>query len=262
MIQLPEDQFLHWRQDMEKKQEEQARQMKEFQELAEQLQHENDRLRAKAEQRHDLDERDAQNSGPMRHPTVREKGKKPIALDDVDTSVDNELSSGSSPNPSPIKRKSNKDIMSRRHSHRPTFKDSNGGMLCRATSRGQNPPSQALGNTFILPTSPIPVRPAYPAFGIRPALYMPPTTMIRDPNDILSSPLGQHILEYEPPRGFSMPTFAMFDGSSDPYDHMLHFNQEMTLNVRNDHLLCKVFPASLQGPALGWFHRLPRNLVN
>ena len=30
MIQSPEDQFLHWRQDMEKKQEEQARQMKEL----------------------------------------------------------------------------------------------------------------------------------------------------------------------------------------------------------------------------------------
>ena len=30
VIQSPEDQFLHWRQDMEKKQEEQARQMREL----------------------------------------------------------------------------------------------------------------------------------------------------------------------------------------------------------------------------------------
>ena len=59
-----------------------------------------------------------------------------------------------------------------------------------------------------------------------------------------------------------MSTFAMFDGSNDPYDHMLHFNQAMTLNVENDYLLCKVFPASLQGPALAWFHMLPRNSVN
>ena len=42
-----------------------------------------------------------------------------------------------------------------------------------------------------------------------------------------------------------MPTFAMFDDSNDPYDHMLHFNQAMTLNARNDQLLCKVFLASL-----------------
>ena len=59
-----------------------------------------------------------------------------------------------------------------------------------------------------------------------------------------------------------MPTFAMFEDSSDPYDHMLHYNQAMTLNAGNDHLLCKVFSASLQGLALAWFHRLLRNSLN
>ena len=67
---------------------------------------------------------------------------------------------------------------------------------------------------------------------------------------MLSSPLGQHILDYEPPRGFFIPTFAMFDGSVDPYDHMLHYNQAMILNARNKRLLCKVFLASLRGLAL------------
>ena len=67
---------------------------------------------------------------------------------------------------------------------------------------------------------------------------------------MLSSPLGQHILDYEPPCGFVIPVFTMFDGSANPYDHMLHYNQAMTLNVVNDHLLCKVFPASLRGLAL------------
>ena len=108
------------------------------------------------------------------------------------------------------------------------------------------------------------MRPVYPIFGVGPSptLYMLPAAAIRGPNDILSSPLGQHILDYEPPRGFIMPTFAMFDGSSDPYDHMLHYNQAMTLNAGNDQMLCNVFPASLQGPSLAWFHRLPRDLVN
>ena len=59
-----------------------------------------------------------------------------------------------------------------------------------------------------------------------------------------------------------MPIFAMFDGSNDPYDHMLHYNQAMTLNTGNDRLLCKVFPSSLQGPALAWFHKLPHNSIN
>ena len=62
---------------------------------------------------------------------------------------------------------------------------------------------------------------------------------------MLSSPLGQHILEYEPPRGYVILAFTMFDGSVDPYDHMLHYNQVMMLNAGNDRLLCKVFPASL-----------------
>ena len=54
----------------------------------------------------------------------------------------------------------------------------------------------------------------------------------------------------------------MYDGSSDPYDHMLHFNQAMILNVRNDRLLCKVFSASLKELALAWFHKLPRGSLN
>ena len=43
MNQSPEDQFLHWRQDMERKQEEQAREMRELQDQAERLRRENDR---------------------------------------------------------------------------------------------------------------------------------------------------------------------------------------------------------------------------
>ena len=79
---------------------------------------------------------------------------------------------------------------------------------------------------------------------------------------MLSSPLGQHILNYEPPRGFVMPSFTMFDGSNDPYDHIMHYNQATTLNADNDSLLCKVFPTSLRGSALAWFIKLPRNSIN
>ena len=50
----PEDQFLQWRQDIKRKQEEQARQMKELQGQVERLQHENDQLRAHIKKSHDL----------------------------------------------------------------------------------------------------------------------------------------------------------------------------------------------------------------
>ena len=79
---------------------------------------------------------------------------------------------------------------------------------------------------------------------------------------MLSSPLGQHILDNEPPCGFVIPAFTTFDGSTDPHNHMLHYNQVMLLNVGDDRLLCKVFQSSLRGPALAWFHKLSCNSIN
>ena len=91
------------------------------------------------------------------------------------------------------------------------------------------------------------------------ATFYPP---IRGLYDMLSSPFGQHILNYEPHCRFFIPPFAMYDGSSNSYDHMLQFNQAMILNAGNDRLLCKVFPASLKGLALAWFHKLLRGSLN
>ncbi|XP_059597878.1 uncharacterized protein LOC132254885 [Vitis vinifera] len=79
---------------------------------------------------------------------------------------------------------------------------------------------------------------------------------------MLSTPFCSHIIHYDPPRGFIVPKFSTYDGSSDPFDHIMHYRQLMTLNIGNDVLLCKVFPANLQGQALSWFHRLPPNSVD
>ena len=79
---------------------------------------------------------------------------------------------------------------------------------------------------------------------------------------MLSTPFCSHIIHYDPPRGFLVPKFSTYDGASDPFDHIMHYRQLMTLNIGNDALLCKVFPASLQGQALSWFHRLPPNSVD
>ena len=107
-----------------------------------------------------------------------------------------------------------------------------------------------------------PMRPMHLAFDAGPTFYTQPTALIRGLNDIHSSPLGQHILSYEPPRGFFIPVFTMFNGSNDPYDHILHYNHAMTLNAGNNRLLCKVFLACLRGPMLTWFHNLSRNSIN
>nr|CAN65305.1 hypothetical protein VITISV_042319 [Vitis vinifera] len=79
---------------------------------------------------------------------------------------------------------------------------------------------------------------------------------------MLSTPFCSHIIHYDPPRGFLVPKFSTYDGSSDPFDHIMHYRQLMTLDIGNDALLCKVFPASLQGQALSWFHRLSPNSVD
>ena len=59
-----------------------------------------------------------------------------------------------------------------------------------------------------------------------------------------------------------MLKFSTYDGSSDPFDHIMYYRQLMTLDIGNDALLCKVFPASLQGQVLSWFHLLPPNSVD
>ena len=51
--QSKEDQFLHWLQDMDRKQEEQVRKMKELQSHVERLQGENDRLRTHIGESHE-----------------------------------------------------------------------------------------------------------------------------------------------------------------------------------------------------------------
>ena len=67
---------------------------------------------------------------------------------------------------------------------------------------------------------------------------------------MLSTPFSLHIINYEPSRGFIVPKFMTYDGTSDPLDHIMHFRQLMTLDIRNDALLCKVFLASLHGQSL------------
>ena len=81
-------------------------------------------------------------------------------------------------------------------------------------------------------------------------------------DDMLSTPFSSRIINYEPPRGFLVLKFSAYDWSSDPFDHIMHYRQLMTLDIGNDALLCKVFPVSLQGHALLWFHRLPMNSVD
>ena len=48
-------------------------------------------------------------------------------------------------------------------------------------------------------------------------------------------------------RRFHQPTFTLYDGRSDPVEHVSHFSQKMAIYSRDEALICKVFPSSL-GP--------------
>ncbi|RVW47161.1 hypothetical protein CK203_070067 [Vitis vinifera] len=56
---------------------------------------------------------------------------------------------------------------------------------------------------------------------------------------MLSTPFSSRIINYDPPRGFLLPKFSTYNGSSDPFDHIMHYRQLMTLDIGNDALLCK-----------------------
>ena len=191
-------------------------------------------------------------------PIARDKGKGPIVPDDVDTPEDDELSSSSSPslNLSPVRntRESIRTKSHKRPSPHLAFSNTVSGTSYktkREASRRQYQPGPTLGNPPVLPSITLPPASlANPSFGSMPTFYVPSETIIRRPNDMLSSPLGQHILDYEPPREFALLTFTTLNVSANPYYHMLHYNQAMTMNAGNDCLLCKLFPASLRGPML------------
>ena len=233
--------------------------MAELREQVNQLREENEHLRTQLEAGRAGQSREPPHPFP---PTHTNEGKEVVAPDDVDILVDDELSSGSSSLP----RRSPSPSAAKAHSRkRPPHRSSRSVSIARhrarrEPSRDRRPPTPA--HQYVPDRAggfPPPVPSMYPPYGAAPMIA---PSAIRGPQDMLSTPLGQHILDYDPPCGFSIPPFAMYDGSSDPYDHMLHYNQAMILSVGDDRLLCKVFPASLKGPALAWFHKLPRGSIN
>ncbi|RVW99603.1 hypothetical protein CK203_021507 [Vitis vinifera] len=87
-------------------------------------------------------------------------------------------------------------------------------------------------------------------------------SIIRKLDDMLFMSLGPHIIGYEPPKGFLVPEFTMYDGMSDPFNYLLYYRQLMTLDIGNDILLYKVFLSNFHGSTLSWFHQLPQNSIN
>ena len=75
-------------------------------------------------------------------------------------------------------------------------------------------------------------------------------------------PFTRRIEGVELPRQFHQPAFAIYNGRTDPVEHVSQFNQRMAVHSKDEALMCKVFPSSLGPIAMRWFDGLKPNSIN
>ncbi|XP_065626606.1 uncharacterized protein LOC136066358 [Quercus suber] len=81
-------------------------------------------------------------------------------------------------------------------------------------------------------------------------------------NQISRSPFMHRIEGAKLPRRFNQPTFTIYNGKTDPVEHVSHFNQRIAVYSRDEALMCKVFPSSLGPVAMRWFDNLKADSGN
>ena len=77
--------------------------------------------------------------------------------------------------------------------------------------------------------------------------------MGRTLDQISKSPFTRKVGREKLPQRFTQSTFTLYNGRSDLVEHASHFNQRMTIHSKNETLICKVFPSSLEPMAMRWF---------
>ena len=81
-------------------------------------------------------------------------------------------------------------------------------------------------------------------------------------SQISKSPFIRRIEKAKLPRRFHQPTFAMYNGRTDPVEHVSQFKQKMTVHSQDKTLMCRVFPFSLGLMPMRWFDGLRTNSIN
>ena len=61
---------------------------------------------------------------------------------------------------------------------------------------------------------------------------------------------------------FTLPLFNSYDGKTNPVERVSYYIHMMSLHTRNDALICKVFPSSLDPMTLRWFNGLRKGSIN
>jgi len=78
----------------------------------------------------------------------------------------------------------------------------------------------------------------------------------------LRHPFTNAIIEAPLPDKWKGFNKDQYDRSTDPDEHMDAYTTHMSLYTSDDEVLCRVFPTSLKGAALGWFTKLPPNFID
>ena len=82
-------------------------------------------------------------------------------------------------------------------------------------------------------------------------------------NQISKLPFTRKIEDARLPSRFHQPTFTIYNGQTDPVEHVSHFNQRMVIHSSKDEaLMCKVFPFSLGPVAMRWFDSLKADSIS
>ena len=81
-------------------------------------------------------------------------------------------------------------------------------------------------------------------------------------HQILNSPFTRRIEGGKLPQRFTQLMFTMYNGRTYPMEHVNHFNQRMVVHLKNETLMCKVFPSSLRLVAMRWFDGLKDGSIN
>ena len=81
-------------------------------------------------------------------------------------------------------------------------------------------------------------------------------------SQISKSPFTRGIEKAKLPRRFYQPTFTMYNGRTDPVEHVSQFKQKMAVHSQDEALMCRVFPSSLGPMPMRWFDGLRTNSIS
>ena len=81
-------------------------------------------------------------------------------------------------------------------------------------------------------------------------------------SQIFKSSFTRGIEKAKLPRRFHQPTFAMYNGRTDPVEHVSQFKQKMAVHSPDEALMCRVFPSSLGPMPMRWFDGLRTNSIS